>query len=230
MRRISLFLITVCATLIGKGQTNTNFAWQERSSTLSGGLEIGIPLGEYDFTWGANTFGLSANVALPMRVLPLDIGYDFGWSRMGSEYGEPLNASGLLSANTGREVRVKSNVYNHHLLLRLNPLRGRIRPYGDLMMGARHFSTRSIASAANGESEEERDGAFAGSAGWAVGTMVSLSRQIYVEARVERLFSGKVSYVDPRTITIANDGSVTYEKLTSRTDVVNVQLGVGLRF
>jgi hypothetical protein len=60
--------------------------------------------------------------------------------------------------------------------------------------------------------------------------MVSLSRQIYVEARVERLFSGKVSYVDPRTITIANDGSVTYEKLTSRTDVVNVQLGVGLRF
>ena len=230
MRRAILFLACTTVSILGTAQANKNLAWEERSSTLSGGLEFGIPLGEYAFTWGETTYGLSANISLPFRRLPLEFGYDFGWGHMGGEYASQQAPGNILGPKTGQKASINSNVYSHHGLLRFNPMRGRVRPYGDLLFGARQFSTRTTITAANGATTDERDGSWTNSMGWAVGTMYSLSRQFYVEARVERLFSGKVDYVDPRTIVIADDGTVTYEKLNSRTDVLNIQLGVGLRF
>lgn len=230
MFRYLPFAMCVLLASTSMAQDNKDLVWQGRSSTLSGGLEFGIPLGEYAFTWGETTTGLSANIALPFRVLPLEFGYDFGWGRMGSDYSVQQATGNILAPRTGQQVEVRSNVYNHHGFLRLNPLRGAIRPYGDVMLGGRHFVTRSTVTTAGGVTDDERDASFVPSTGWAVGLMVSLSRQFYVEGRVERLFSGKVDYVDPRTIAIANDGTVTYEKLNSRTDALNIQVGVGLRF
>jgi hypothetical protein len=51
-----------------------------------------------------------------------------------------------------------------------------------------------------------------------------------VEGRVERLWGGRVSYVDPTSITISDTGEMSYGTLSSATDVVNVQVGIGLRF
>lgn len=211
-------------------QDNDGF-WQNRSSTLSGGLEFGVPLGEFDFTWGNTTAGLSANIAIPMRTLPLEFGYDFAWGRMGSESSSTDQAPGnILGARPGRTVDVRSNIFGHHGLIRLNPLRGKVRPYGEVMLGARNFVTRSTVSTPEGVSDDDRDGSWVTSYGWAVGGMYSIGRQVFVEARVERLFSGEVDYVDPNTIRIANDGTVSYEKLNSRTDALQIQLGIGLRF
>lgn len=226
-----LFILPALLTIrLATAQNDGSDFWQGRSSTLSGGLEFGIPLGEFDFTWGNTTAGLSANLALPMRNLPLEIGYDFAWGRMGGDYSVEQTPGNILAGRTGRKVEVKSNVFGHHGLIRLNPLRGKLRPYGDLMLGARHFITRSTVSTPEGLAEDERDGEWTTSYGWAVGAMYGLSRQFYVEGRVERLFNGEVNYVDPATISIASDGTVSYEKLSSRTDALMIQLGVGLRF
>jgi hypothetical protein len=211
-------------------QNDRNLTWEGRSTTLSGGVEFGIPLGEFDHTWGQTTSGLSANIALPLRILPLEIGYDFAWGRMGGEYDAEQAPGNILGSQTGQRVEVNSDVYGHHGLIRLNPMRGQVRPYGEVMLGARHFVTRSVVTTEEGVVDDERDGSVASSVGWAVGAMISLSRQFYVEGRVERLFSGEISYVDPTTIEISSDGSVGYEKLQSRTDVLNIQIGVGLRF
>lgn len=228
----SAFVLPACVVLgtaTAQVNNNDNF-WHQRSSTVSGGLEIGVPIGEFDHTWGSNVFGISANIAMPMRTLPLEFGYDFSWGRMGSEYSAPRAPGGLLSTSAQRSVEVKSNVYGHHGLARLNPLRGNIRPYGEVLLGARNFVTRSMVSTETGVTDDERDGAWVTSYGWAVGLMYGIGRQIFVEGRVERLFSGKVDYVDPRTIEIGTDGRVTYEKLNSRTESLQVQVGVGLRF
>lgn len=229
-------LRTTTTTLLALGlafaahSQNEGF-WQNRSSTLSGGMEFGVPLGEFDHTWGNTTVGLSANIAMPMRTLPLEFGYDFAWGRMGSEVRLLDQTPGnLLGSRNGRKVDVKSNVFGHHGLIRFNPLRGNVRPYGEVMLGARNFVTRSTITTAEGVTDDERDGQWVRSYGWAVGLMYSLSRQFYVEGRVERLFNGKVDYVDPETIAIANDGQVTYEKLNSRTESLQIQVGVGLRF
>ncbi len=232
MYRHPSLLLAVLFTTIGVAQNGNNNSgfWENRSSTLSGGLEFGVPLGEFDFTWGNTTFGLSGNIAIPMRTLPLEFGYDFAYGRMGSETSADQAQGNILGARSGRKVEVRSNIYGHHGLIRLNPLRGKVRPYGEVMLGARNFVTRSTVTVPDGMASDERDGKWTSSYGWAVGAMYSIGRQIYVEGRVERLFSGEVSYVDPTTIQIANDGTISYQRLSSRTDALQIQLGVGLRF
>lgn len=228
--RLLLYALLIASSTLAQSDGNNSGFWENRSSTLSGGLEFGIPLGEFNFTWGNTTAGLSANIAIPMRTLPLEFGYDFAWGRMGSESSADQAQGNLLAPRSGRSVEVRSNIFGHHGLVRLNPLRGKLRPYGEVLLGARHFVTRSTVTTPNGESTDERDGAWTTSYGWAAGAMYGLGRQFYVEGRVERLFSGRVNYVDPATIQIAADGTVTYEKLSSRTDALQIQLGVGLRF
>ncbi|MBL7952569.1 MAG: hypothetical protein JNM62_12715 [Flavobacteriales bacterium] len=232
MYRHRSLIVTALITCTAAAQNNDQGSsfWENRSTTLSGGAEFGIPLGEFDFTWGNTTAGLSANIAIPMRTLPLEFGYDFAWGRMGSESSAEQAQGNILGARSGRKVEVSSSIYGHHGLIRLNPLRGKVRPYGEVLLGARNFVTRSTISTADGMASDERDGKWTTSYGWAVGAMYGIGRQIYVEGRVERLFSGEVSYVDPSTIQIAADGTVSYQKLSSRTDALQIQIGVGLRF
>ena len=52
----------------------------------------------------------------------------------------------------------------------------------------------------------------------------------YARGRVERLNGGKVTYVDPRSISISAAGDVDYETISSPTRLVNVHLGIGFRF
>lgn len=230
-RQLSLlFTLLLSCTVVAQQNDQDAGFWENRSATLSGGVEFGVPLGEFNFTWGNTTAGLSGNISIPMRTLPLEFGYDFAWGRMGSESSAEQAQGNILGARTGRKVEVNSNIYGHHGLIRLNPLRGKVRPYGEVLLGARNFVTRSTVSTADGMTSDERDGTWTGSYGWAVGAMYGIGRQVYVEGRVERLFSGEVSYVDPSTIQIAGDGVISYEKLSSRTDALQIQLGVGLRF
>lgn len=226
---VALAMLLPAVAQVNNNNNNDGF-WNGRSSTLSGGLEFGVPLGEFDHTWGSTMVGLSANLALPMRTLPLEFGYDFSWARMGSEYDLIQPSGGLLTAIPSRSVSVKSNVYGHHGLVRLNPLRGGVRPYGEVLLGARNFVTRSTVTTDEGVTDDERDGAWAQSYGWAVGLMYAIGDQVFVEGRVERLYSGKVDYVDPRTIDIDPAGKVTYEKANSRTETLQIQVGIGLRF
>lgn len=230
MFRTTSIALALAATLPATAQFRNDGFAQNRASTLSGGLEFGVPLGEFDHTWGNTTFGLSANIAMPMRRFPLEIGYDFAWGRMGSEYSQESTTGNILGSRPGRKVEVTSSIFGHHGLVRLNSLRGDIRPYGEVMLGARNFVTRSTVTTPEGLSDDERDGSWTPSYGWAVGLMYHLGEQFFVEGRVERLFSGKVDYVDPSTIRIASDGRVSYEKLNSRTESMQIQLGVGIRF
>jgi len=205
--------------------------WNQRSTTLSGGLQIGIPVGDFKETFGHTLVGFSGNVSLPMRRLPLEFGYDFAWARMGGETKEP-SSGGLFNSinNNGPNVQVSSNVYDHLGFVRLNPSYGRLRPYGDLLGGARHFVTRTVVTINDQQQAKEKDGSLAFCYGWALGVMYGLKSNVYAELRVERLVTGQVSYVDPRSVAIANDGSVSYQKLTSNVDVVNIQMGIGFRF
>lgn len=213
---------------MAQNASNTNANWG--AGTLGGGLQMGFPTGDFRARFGETIHGISANIALPLRRLPLQIGYDFAWGRMGATSELATNNGALFSTPTGPKVEVHSNVYDHLALLRLNPSQGRVRPYGDLLAGARHFVTRSTVTTAGQDTEEEKTANIVSSYGWAVGVMVGVTGNLYGEARVERLYTGRVDYVDVESIEITNNGTVTYEKLTSNVDVINVQLGVGFRF
>ncbi len=220
-----LLLLVTCKAQ-NQNNTNANLG----AGTLGGGLQMGFPTGDFKARFGETIYGISANVALPLRRFPLQIGYDFGWGRMGAESELPSNSGAIFGTPAGPKVEVRSNVYDHLGLVRLNPSQGRYRPYGDLFVGMRHFVTRSTLTTPSQDTEEEKTTNVVSSYGWAVGAMVGITGNLYAEARVERLYTGRVDYVDVSSIEIASDGTVTYEKLTSNVDVINVQLGVGFRF
>jgi hypothetical protein len=206
--------------------------WNDRPATVAGGFEIGIPIGEFDRAWGRQMAGLSANFTVPMRRLPFSYGFDFGWQRMGARTQEVNVRVENLPATIG-DLKVRSNIYGYHGLLRLQPLNGKVSPYGEFMTGARHFVTRSEIEAPGVDApvkEERLASEFIGSIGWAAGVNYAPTRNFFAELRLERLNGGRVTYVDPKSIVSDADGNVDFRTLTSGTRVVNLTFGVGLRF
>lgn len=203
-----------------------------RQSTLSAGLELNVPVGEFNRVWGRNFGGFSANFTYPARLLPFDYGFDFSYAAMGSKGARVQVDQGALGLQEG-ELTVKSKLYSYMGQVRLRPINGRISPYIEGMLGARQFTTCSGLDV-DGSSEpvtwDRKANAWTGAYGWAVGTLVGFGPQFYVEGRVERLWGGRISYVDPGSITISENGVVDYGTLSSETDVVNVHIGVGVRF
>lgn len=208
---------------------------KNRPAMLAGGLEVGIPVGEFDNTWGRQLAGLSANMTVPMRRLPLSYGFDFGWARMGSRSQQvPIDEENI--ASTTGDMSVRSDVFGYHGLLRLQPFTGKVSPYAEVMGGMRQFTTRTKISVDGLDEpiyESRNENKFIGSTGWAAGLQVTPGKQrnFFVEGRVESLNGGQVNYVDPSSISIdPSTHEVSYETLTSGTRVVNITFGIGLRF
>lgn len=227
--------ITLAAALIGfVASAQQQQQPVARPTTIGGGLDVVIPLGEFDDTWGRQLVGLGANMAIPMRRLPFSWGADFGWARMGSKSQEvPVQEENI--ASTTGELEVKSNMYSYHGMVRLQPFTGKVSPYGELMAGVRHFTTRTEITVEGLDQpimEQRNENDFIGSVGWAAGLQVlpGKSRNFYVETRVERLNGGQITYVDPASIKVSQTGDVSYRTLTSGSNVVNITFGIGLRF
>ncbi len=228
--RTTTFLLLAGTTLTSSAQNASNNDWQ---GTLGGGIGMSIPTGDFDRLWGTNMFQVGAHLGFPLRRVPvLQGGFAFGFSVMGRhETTVPINTDYL--GITEGTLTTRSKVFSYHPLLRLNPLQGRIRPYVDGMVGFRQFSTTSKVTADGVEENiskerDETDVAF--SMGWAAGVMVTLGDIAYAELRVERFDSGEATYVDPTSVTVSDAGLVSFNTLTSNTDVTNVLVGIGLRF
>ena len=207
---------------------------QQRPAAIAGGLEIGIPIGEFDDTWGRQMAGLSANMTVPMRRLPVYYGFDFGWQYMGSKSVEVAVDEEGIESTTG-DLSVRSNAYGYHALLRLQPFTGKVSPYVEAMGGLRQFTTRTEINVDGLDQpimEQRNENAFIGSGGWAAGLQVlpGKSKNFLLEMRVERLDGGRVTYVDPDAIEVSQDGEVSYGTLSSGVRVVNITFGIGLRF
>ncbi|MCU0319538.1 MAG: hypothetical protein MUE88_05610 [Flavobacteriales bacterium] len=210
-----------------------NNNWQQRrTATVGIGVEVGIPRGAFKQTWGREVAGFSANFTAPMRLLPFDWGFDYSFGALGGESKVVAINEQALTATTG-DLRIRSSVMGYHGQLRFKPLQGKVMPYGELLAGARHFVTRSTIEVEGLDQpirEERNESALAWSGGWAVGLQVAPTRSFYVEGRVESLEGSEVEYVDPRSIVIDQDGQVSYTTLRSGTSVLNIHLGIGLRF
>lgn len=203
-----------------------------RPPTIGVGLEVGSPIGAFDDTWGREMAGLSGNFTAPMGVLPFDWGLDVGWARMGSARDVVAVNEENLEATTG-DIKVNSNIYSYHAQLRLKPFNGKVSPYIEAMAGTRQFTTRTEINVDGLDQplrEERNASAFTWSTGWAAGVQVAAGKVLYFEGRVERLNGGEVTYVDPASIAISPEGQVSYGTLTSGSRIVNVHVGIGLRF
>lgn len=225
MRPITLSL-ALCAALVSSAQLSGR-------GSLGGGIGLSIPTGDFRETLDRNLFHVNAHLALPFKRVPiLQSGFDFGYSVLGNyQRAVPLNTE-YLDITEGL-LTTRNKAFSYHGFLRLSPLRGRVRPYVDGLLGLRQFRTTSKVTADGVEghlSKEANQWDIAFSAGWAAGLMVTFGKIAYVEGRVEHFNSGKATYVDPASVTINDQGTVNFSTLTSNTDVTNVTVGIGLLF
>ncbi|HEY0977146.1 MAG TPA: hypothetical protein VGE21_06710 [Flavobacteriales bacterium] len=201
-------------------------------TSIGGGIGLAIPTGQFQDTWGRNLFNINGHLGVPMGLLPFQTGFAFDYSQMGShDQVVPIAISGVDA--TEADLRVKAKVLSYHPLLRFNPLRGKVRPYVDGMVGMRHFTTKSRVTVDGLEEpvrRERNSSDLVFSSGWAVGLMYGLGSMGYIEARVARFNSGKTTYVDPGSIVVNDQGNIAFNTLSSNTDVVHVTLGIGLSF
>lgn len=231
MRTTALCLMLFTAASI-TAQNNDNTQRTTRSMTLSGGLFIGEPLGQFDAAFGREIIGLGANFATPILKLPIEWGAQFNWGTLGGEDAIVAVDEEFLGTTEGT-MKVKSNMYAVHGLARFKPLQGQVRPYFDLMAGWRTFSTRTklrVEDIDGTLTNEKNETDWTTSLGWAVGLMYGFNHRIYAEGRFEKLNGGRVTYVDDTSIAITPEGLVTYETKTSQTDMFNIVLAVGFNF
>ncbi|MCC6839096.1 MAG: hypothetical protein IT230_02955 [Flavobacteriales bacterium] len=240
MRTYIFFLLaSLPATLLAQreqhgGPERHNRFFQNRQYTLGGGLELNIPVGDFDRVWARNFIGFGADFTYPMRRLPFDAGFGFSYAVMGKK-----NASANVQTATqglqSAELTVKSKLYSYMGRLRLRPFSGRISPYAEGLLGLRQFTTTSnvdLENSALADLSERRANAWTGCYGWALGTLVTFGAksQLYAQGRVEKLWGGRVSYVDSGSISIASNGEVNYGTLSSATDMLTIRLGIGVKF
>ncbi len=215
--------------------------WGGASSAKAQEIQFGIdfttvvPTGDFSKNVTNNGYGVGVQFLRSFGKKPLLLGVDAAFATYGSdEHTEPIS-------ETIPELRVKVQTNNNitltHLLLRAQPRTGKVRPYGDALIGFKYLYTNTtILNDSNGEelasTKNLSDLVF--SYGFGGGVQVRLGRvgrsgDITLDGKVRYLRGARADYLKEGSIRREN-GSVFFDVLSSRTDVVSVGIGVTLRF
>jgi opacity protein-like surface antigen len=209
---------------------------QAKAQQLQFGIDFTtvIPTGDFKRNITNNGYGVGGQVLFGLGRSPLLLGVDAGFANYGSdEHLEPIS-------QTIPEVRVKvrtnNNIVLTHLLLRAQPRNGRVRPYADALIGFKYlFTDTSLLNDSNDEeltsSKNLSDLTY--SYGFGGGVQIRLGRigsgEISLDGKMRYLRGGRAEYLKEGSITRVN-GAVLFDVLSSRTDLVTVQVGVMFRF
>jgi hypothetical protein len=224
-------VLSVCflALLIG-GATVTRA--QERQASVY--FTTIVPRGEFSENVTNNGYGVSGQILVRLGPSPFLAGGDLGIAVYGSEsHREPISTT---IPNLQVRVRTSNNILFSHFVLRAQPRTGPVRPYFDGMIGLKHLFTKtSISDLSDDEtiasSTDLSDTAL--SYGFGGGLQIQLTKgpeaKILLDTGVRYLRGARAVYLRKGSIREEN-GVVVFDVLSSRTDVLAVQIGVTFRF
>lgn len=194
-----------------------------------------IPTGDFSKNVTNNGYGVGFQFLRSLGKKPLLLGVDAAFATYGSdEHKEPISET---IPELRVKVRTNNNITLTHLLLRAQPRTGNVRPYADALVGFKYlFTNTTILNDSNDEeltsSKNLSDLVF--SYGFGGGVQVRLGRvgrngDISLDGKVRYLRGSRAEYLKEGSVRREN-GSVFFDVLSSRTDVVAVQIGVTFRF
>jgi hypothetical protein len=194
-----------------------------------------IPTGEFSKNVTNNGYGIGGQFLVGVGRTPILLGVDAAFATYGSEeHREPIST-------TIPELRVKVQTNNNialtHALLRVQPWTGTVRPYADGLIGFKYlFTDTKILNESNDEelASTKNLSDFAFSYGFGGGVQVRLARigrggDICLDGKVRYLRGSRAEYLNRDSIRREN-GTVFFDVLRSRTDVVTAQVGITFRF
>ena len=192
------------------------------------------PRGEFSENVTNNGYGISLQGLIRLGPTPFLVGGDLGFVVYGSQTrSEPLSDT---IPDIRVRVRTTNGIFLPHFVLRAQPRTGLVRPYFDGLIGLKHlFTSTSISDLIGGEtiasSTDLSDTAL--SYGFGGGLQIPLNKgreaKILLDTGVRYLRGARAEYLRKGSIREVN-GQVIFDVLSSRTDVLAVQVGVTFRF
>jgi hypothetical protein len=207
---------------------------------------VGLPQGDFDRNVESTGFGLNGNFGIQLGNSPFYGGLEFAFLTYGTESRRvPFS---LTIPDVTVEVETSNNIVQGHLLLRAQSSSGSIRPYADGLLGFNYLYTETkvkdkdevddeIASSVNHD-----DTAFSYGAGG--GVMILLTKTkidddqnkpgarkvaILLDLRLRYLLGSKATYLKKGGVEREN-GQVTLNPVTSKTDLMTINVGVTFLF
>lgn len=212
---------------------------RRHTPTIAFGIQVAQPRGDFRLQYDGYPYGLSGNLALPIRRSSLEVGGGFSWNSMGSKnesvsvvVGQDAAGNSVYSRGT---MRIRSNSYRYVGLLRIRPLTGAIQPYADVFAGVDQFQTstdieidNSGYSEATNQRIEQQDLALL--AGYGLGLRIRMLRLLYLDARFENQVGTKAKYVNQNTLSVVGGNNLQFTTNETRTNKYVYQLGIAIQF
>ncbi|MBI2840070.1 MAG: hypothetical protein HYX75_17280 [Acidobacteria bacterium] len=207
------------------------FGWSERASgqsfEMGTGLLFGLPVGEFHDQLDSRGIGFSFRVGKKIRRSPVSAGMDLSYLLYGSEkWGEPLlNDVPDVAVN----VHTTNNILLLHLYVRVEPRHGRIRPFGEGVVGGSYlFTNTGLENPSTGESFASSINLSDWTSSYGIGGGIryylldgmSAGRarvpfQVVLEARLTYLRGSSAKYLKKGSIT-RDQGEVFYDVQAAR--------------
>jgi len=191
----------------------------------------GLPQGDFDKITGDLGYGVSGSVRVPLREIPLQLGFDFGFLFFNG-------ATDGVESDPEASIRYDTNVSMAHVISRYYLHEGTYSPYVDGLVGVKYLFTdarvarRVLPNIAPVTRASLNDWAFSYGAGAGLDiALVSEARRLWFNTL---LMSAGARYLfGTEADCIAEETAATGEISTTqcaRTDLFVPQLGLTLRF
>ena len=202
-------------------------------------LLLGFPQGDFKDEVDKTGVGIGGEILYSPGKSIFGIGASMGFMVYGHDkHREPFSST---IPNVFVEVTTDNNIFLGHLLFRIQPKKGPIRPYGEGLIGLNYLFTKTTIKD-EGDSEDiasstDMDDAVL-SYGAGGGVMVTLysgdpSRgklwRLMLDLRLRYLVGGEAEYLKEGSIEV-EDGQVFYDISKSKTDLMTAQIGITFEF
>ncbi len=245
--RTAILPLALLLSILGTLPARPAAAQPPSSFTGGAGLILGFPQGEFRDHVPNLGLGLSGNVGVRVAGSPLVLGLDLGFMIYGHEARtEPFS---LTIPDVTVRVTTSNNIFLGHLMMRLQPPEGDVRPYLDGLFGFKYFWTETSIRSLNWSDDQEPLASstnlddFALSYGGRMGVAILLwdgterRRQngqgvgkVMLDLRLGYLLGSEADYLKKGSIDRLENGTVVFDIDRSHTDFLNFFLGVSFSF
>lgn len=230
MKTRALLIILIFLLFVSGGRAQSVFQ-------IGGAIILGYPQGEFRENVPNPGIGGNLNFGFRFPETPLSVGLNLTFLIYGSERREEPFSTTIPDVYV--DVTTTNNLVMAHLMFRLQPPRGGVRPYLEGLFGLNYLWTETriedqddyeeVASSTN-----FRDATFGYGGG--VGLMIRVWQQrdrrlqtdgaesVFIDAGVRYLKGGKAEYLKKGSIRREN-GSVLYDVNESTTDILTFRIG-----
>lgn len=210
------------------------FAQISIAQTFGGSLMLGSPQGDFRKNVDRLGYGLQVEGTLwaTSKERPVSFGLDLGYMVYG-EISERRAWPGFpgIYLNLNRT----NSLANLHLMLKISPFSGAVKPYVEGLAGGSYLFTTSSVKSENSSEEiasstnfDDFNFSYGGGGGFLFKLSENLGdvKTLYLDLKVRYLMGSEAEYLTEESVVINNLGDAIFNPKKSKTDIMTFHLGV----